>query len=188
MGASEFQQSGQILAQGPLFCLKNPDLSKSLDRFGYMYNDRQAAQRLVVRSRRSRRASTRRSRRWCAWRRRAAAARGSATSASEPAAVAPAGSPAAPRHCAASCATLRGPGELGPARGVKVEGVHCLGHGAAVGELRRARRALVRHPRGEHEPRQPLGAHAAHVAKPAQLPRVDVELDGVEPQPLALTD
>ena len=47
-----------------------------------------------------------------------------------------------------------------------VEDVHRLRDRAAVGELGRARRALVRNLRGQHAPQQPLGAHAEHVAEP----------------------
>ena len=52
--------------------------------------------------------------------------------------------------------------ELGPPRVVEVEDVHRLSHAAAVGQPRRAPRPRVRHPRGQHAPRQALPAHAAH--------------------------
>mmetsp|Transcript_20662 Transcript_20662/g.52465 ORF Transcript_20662/g.52465 Transcript_20662/m.52465 type:complete len:470 (+) Transcript_20662:298-1707(+) len=72
--------------------------------------------------------------------------------------------------------------ELRPPRVVEVEDVHRLSHAAAVGQPRRAPRPRVRHPRGQHAPRQALPAHAAHVSQPAQLPARDVEVDRVEPQ------
>ena len=60
--------------------------------------------------------------------------------------------------------------ELRPPRVVEVEDVHRLSHAAAVGQPRRAPRPRVRHPRGQHAPRQAFPTHAAHVSQPAQLP------------------
>ena len=82
----------------------------------------------------------------------------------------------APRH-----PVLR---ERRPARAVQVEDVHRLRHAPAVREPRRAHWPRVRHPRRQQPPRQPRHVHAADVAEPSQLAPIDVDVNGVEPQPL----
>ena len=58
--------------------------------------------------------------------------------------------------------------------------------GATVRHGRRAYRAAMGHPRREQAAREPrLVRHAADVSEPPELPASDVELDGVQPQPLS---
>ena len=84
----------------------------------------------------------------------------------------------------APCAAVRG--ELGPARLVDAEHLERLEDGAAVRHGRRTYRAAMGHPRREQAAREPrLVRHAADVSKPPELPASDVELDGVQPQPLS---
>ena len=75
--------------------------------------------------------------------------------------------------------------ELMPCLTVNVELVECLAECAPVRHRRGAARPPVRHPRREHATRQALKAHAAHVARPAELTASDVGVDGVDGQPLS---
>ena len=69
---------------------------------------------------------------------------------------------------------------------VDAEHLERLEDGAAVRHGRRAYRAAMGHPRREQAAREPrLVRHAADASKPPELPASDVELDGVQPQPLS---